>query len=544
MTHSARPHQLLRFRIPLLLVILTLHAIWAGFERGDLIDDAYISARYARNLAQGYGLVYNRGAGLTRVEGYSNFIWVLILAAGQAAGANPRAITQTAGIAANLLTLLLVWLLVRRWRRPESDSAAEHYLDLAAPLLLAINLPFLIWASAGLETSLFALEIILTFILWGRGQGPRYPALATALLAALTRPEGLLLFIALVLARTAELVRRRERLLKSDVRNLLAFLIPYLVYFLWRFFYYGHSVFPNSYYAKVDPGRIALKEGLFYLFSWLEWGSLPLLLLLGFGAYGLSRRRDRLLLAPALFLGLYLGFILYVGGDWMPDFRFLTHLEPLLVALSVLGIIQLESLPPNLADPRWRRHRLARLVILLALGMSLYRYTRYELSPSFDRDWHRHQGQFYRGASRWVLQHVWRSETVAAGDIGYLGFISDVDRIVDTMGLCDRHLARLPGIAAFAADLDYLFAQDPFGIVMMVHRFPDGQEIGHSETDRALAKDPRLNQRYRLRSEIFGWDNLELSRSDRVRRQSQVWFKLYTRRLDLSASTSSPTPAR
>jgi arabinofuranosyltransferase len=309
MTSSARPSPRLRFRIPLLLAILTLHAVLAGFERGDLIDDAYISARYARNLVQGYGLVYNRGVGLTRVEGYSNFLWVLILAVGHAAGATLRTITQTAGIAANLLTLLLVWLLVRRLRRrPEPDSTDDHYLDLAAPLLLAVNLPFLIWASAGLETSLFALEIILTFILWGNGQGPKYPALATAWLAALTRPEGVLLFIALVLARTAELVRNRERLLKSDVNNLLAFLVPYFVYFLWRFFYYGHSVFPNSYYAKVDPGRTALKEGIFYLYSWFEWGSLPFLLLLGFGVYRLSPRRDRHLLAPHIIHGHNLRF--------------------------------------------------------------------------------------------------------------------------------------------------------------------------------------------------------------------------------------------
>ena len=544
MTPSAPPSPRLRFRIPLLLAILALHAVLAGFERGDLIDDAYISARYARNLAQGQGLVYNRGAGLERVEGYSNFLWVLVLAAGQAAGAAPRTITQVAGIGANLVSLFLVWLLVRRWRRPESDPRPDLYFDLAAALLLAINLPFLIWASSGLETSLFALEIILTFILWGRGQGPRSPAMLSALLAALTRPEGVLLFLALALARAAELIRRRERLLLSDVRNLLMFGLPYLVYFLGRYFYYGRSFFPNSFYAKVDPGRAALGEGLFYLYSWLEWGSLPFALLLGFGAYGLVRRRDRLLLAPALFLGLYFGFILYVGGDWMPDFRFLTHLLPLLVALSVLGLTQLESPPPAPAVPARRRHLVARLLILLALGLSLYRYARYEIQPSFDRDWHRRQSQFYQGASRWVLQHVWQSETVAAGDIGYLGYISDVDRIVDTMGLCDRHLARRPGLAALTADLDYLFAQDPYGIVTLVHRYPGGQEIGHSETDRALSRDPRLNQRYRLRTELFGWDNLELSRSDRVRRPSQVWFRIYTRRLDLPPAAAPPLAPR
>lgn len=43
-----------------------------------LTDDAFISFRYARNLVEGHGLVYDLGE---YVEGYSNFLWVLELAA-------------------------------------------------------------------------------------------------------------------------------------------------------------------------------------------------------------------------------------------------------------------------------------------------------------------------------------------------------------------------------------------------------------------------------------------------------------------------------
>ena len=41
------------------------------------IDDSFISYRYAANLAAGHGLVFNHGEW---VEGYSNPMWVLILA--------------------------------------------------------------------------------------------------------------------------------------------------------------------------------------------------------------------------------------------------------------------------------------------------------------------------------------------------------------------------------------------------------------------------------------------------------------------------------
>ena len=44
----------------------------------SLFDDAMISMRYARNLADGYGLRWNPGE--PAVEGYSNLLWTLVMA--------------------------------------------------------------------------------------------------------------------------------------------------------------------------------------------------------------------------------------------------------------------------------------------------------------------------------------------------------------------------------------------------------------------------------------------------------------------------------
>jgi len=43
----------------------------------ESIDDAYITLRYSRNLMLGNGPVFNMGE---HVEGYSNFIWMVVLA--------------------------------------------------------------------------------------------------------------------------------------------------------------------------------------------------------------------------------------------------------------------------------------------------------------------------------------------------------------------------------------------------------------------------------------------------------------------------------
>ncbi|MCP4593055.1 MAG: hypothetical protein GY842_20160, partial [bacterium] len=59
-------------------------------------EDAYISFRYARNLVEGAGLVYNLGE---RVEGYTNFLWVLMIAGGMRLGADPVGLSQALGLA-------------------------------------------------------------------------------------------------------------------------------------------------------------------------------------------------------------------------------------------------------------------------------------------------------------------------------------------------------------------------------------------------------------------------------------------------------------
>ena len=57
----------------------SLHALIFRF----VIDDAFISFRYAQNLNDGHGLVFNPGE---RVEGYSNLLWVLLTAFGMKLG--------------------------------------------------------------------------------------------------------------------------------------------------------------------------------------------------------------------------------------------------------------------------------------------------------------------------------------------------------------------------------------------------------------------------------------------------------------------------
>jgi hypothetical protein len=72
-----------------------------------LSDDAYISFRYAANLASSSGLVFNVGH---RVEGFSNPLWTLLLAGAYRLHLSLPATSWVLGL---VFLAATVWLMVR-----------------------------------------------------------------------------------------------------------------------------------------------------------------------------------------------------------------------------------------------------------------------------------------------------------------------------------------------------------------------------------------------------------------------------------------------
>ena len=85
---------------------------WLAAEAWFLCDDAFISFRYVRNLIEGHGLVFNPGE---RVEGYTNFLWVLELAAlWGALGLRPEHAAPWLSVACTAATIgVVLWWVIR-----------------------------------------------------------------------------------------------------------------------------------------------------------------------------------------------------------------------------------------------------------------------------------------------------------------------------------------------------------------------------------------------------------------------------------------------
>ena len=129
--------------------LLSLAAFACLVWRFDfLCDDAYISFRYARNLAEGHGLTYNPGD--APVEGFSNLLWVLLLALAEALQLAPELVSRVLGVACGVGLLFSVRA---HLARNDGRSAA------VGTIFLAALPPVAVWSTGGLATVPFALAL-------------------------------------------------------------------------------------------------------------------------------------------------------------------------------------------------------------------------------------------------------------------------------------------------------------------------------------------------------------------------------------------------
>src|SRR5205814_2479863 len=197
---------------------------------GFLYEDALITLRYARNLAEGQGLVFNAGE---RVLGTTAPLFALLLAPAGAAG--DAALLGAAVAVGIFATGATVWLCFQLGRAAGLSDA----VPLGASLLLAVSYELLIAGVAGMETML-----IVALMLAGLVLVERRPGAAGVVLGLLVvgRIDGLL-WVALVLGHAW---RRDGRLPAPALIGFAATLAPWLVF---ATAYYG-SPLPHSLAAK------------------------------------------------------------------------------------------------------------------------------------------------------------------------------------------------------------------------------------------------------------------------------------------------------
>jgi Gpi18-like mannosyltransferase len=164
-----------------LIAALALAAIIARALPGPrTIDDAYITFRYARNIAEGVGFVYNPGQ---RVLGTTTTLFAALMALiGFLTGSEAYpTFALIVSAFADAATCALLFLLARRVTGSRAAGAVLGLLWAVAPMSVT-------FAIGGMETSVFILLMVATFWLYVAGR-ERLMAV-TAALGVLTRPDA------------------------------------------------------------------------------------------------------------------------------------------------------------------------------------------------------------------------------------------------------------------------------------------------------------------------------------------------------------------
>jgi hypothetical protein len=402
------------------LLVAGVFLLVAGWFPYRLIDDAYISFRYAHNLAHHGELVFNLGE---RTEGVTNLLWTVALGLASGFLAMPPDRVAVA------LSLSLLAFAVLRLLRLGCCLHSWRWGRVVAALTLVSSPHFMAAATNGLEAPLYTallVEVVYRFCraqFWGV-----YLAAGTLFLV---RPDGFgpaLLALGMVYAKT-----RRGSDLKTGVSVIGGMALGTT---LFRLLYFG-DLLPNSVVAKAFPLSLlpSLRWDIAVYFKTFFIENPVYSVLLASALPWLSSSAVRKQPTTAALVAVYcVGCILFSfavaarnGGDWMPHHRLLLQYGALYSVLLLL-LLQERVLPPRIA---------ATLCLFSALSLAgflvLQRHPRVVAAERND---------FYPTVGERLDGRLAADEKVSAEVLGLISYRLIDAYVHDPLGLTDKYLAR------------------------------------------------------------------------------------------------------
>jgi arabinofuranosyltransferase len=481
----------LRARLAL-FVLLALFALVLT-RTAWVCDDAYITFRTVANLLHGNGARWNVAE---RVQAYTHPLWMLMLAAIQLVTHEPYFTSIAASI---ILSLSAVSLVAYR-------TAHTGWQAIAGVLILVSSKAFVDFSTSGLENALSHLLIAgyVVALMAPRAAGISWRPIALASLALVNRQDFVCLLGPSVLAYIV--LHRSAR----AVWSVAAGLAPLVAWEVFSLVYYGFAV-PNTAFAKISTGipeADLLRQGARYLQE--SWQHDPVTLTVitisavialvsssRVEASGPARSTLEPVLSRTLACGqcLYLGYVVWIGGDFMSG-RFLA--APLLV-----GVAQLAAMPLRVGQA-WQWASGILIVVLGALPavpnvLSGPRFGAASLDHDFygiadERESYYPRTGLLRApgppAAPDLPNGALPARMLAAGQrvatremVGMFGYAAGPDLyVVDWFGLGDPLLARLP-------------ASGPWRIGHFRRNLPDGY-IQTLRTGQNQIRDPGVAAYY------------------------------------------------
>lgn len=272
---SAEPSTIARHEW-LMLVLVVVACRWLASPIFPTYDDAFITYRYAQNLADGRGLVFNPGEPWEPVLGTTTPLYALLLAGLARLGAD----LVTASLLVNaLLDAITAACLPRLFGRARAAS-------IGALLAFAVLPPLVRIGAGGMESPLFLACGVGAAVAAASDRRVLAGTLAAA--TCLVRPEGVLLCAVMFVSQCRG---PRERRTRDLVRFTVPIVVVGAVAIAWLVHVYGTPI-PQSVTAKST-----MRQGDWLQESIVRWKTilsqafwpnaflLPFLPLVAFGAW-------------------------------------------------------------------------------------------------------------------------------------------------------------------------------------------------------------------------------------------------------------------
>ena len=475
-----------------------------------IVDDAYITFRYARNLVSGVGLVYNPGEW---VLGTTTPLYTLILAGLSSIFGSER-LPEIAWILNALIDGIGVALLYWLGRRLSNS----RLVGLGSALLWAVA-PFSVtFAIGGLETSLVITLLIAAFACHQAGR-PRWTALLLAL-GVLTRPDVLIAALLILgslgvrwLAQSWK--ARRPQWKQFPLAPAGIFVLTLAPWLVVATLTYG-SPLPHSIAAKTVAYHLApeaalvrllqhfgtpFHEHLIFTGRWIAPGLIlygTLFAIGGWAAIKQSRQSWTLVLYPWFYAAVY------AAANPLIFRWYLSPPLPFYFLGILLGIY-------TLAQQLGRTPR--RLALIGFVGLALAaQVNAWTLTPAgSDRPapemaWIELERLYQQVALEYRETPELKNGRLAAGDIGALGWYTDAP-ILDLVGLVSPQAQAyypLPDdayVINYAVSADYVLDEMPSLVVIL-------EAYGR----HTLLQNPRFLQTYdllqTLPNDIYGSEGM------------------------------------
>jgi hypothetical protein len=396
-------------------------------------DDAYITFRYARNLASGMGFVYNPGENTLGTT--TPLLTILLALLGRLTSINAiPLISQWLSGVALFSCSLFAYLLARDDGKPVGGVVAG--------LLILINPVFIVFW--GGEALLLIALVLAAFYFYFRG----YEALPAVLLglAFLTRGEGIIPAFVIY----AHFIITRKRFPWRAAVAFSVTLLPWLIYSLVTF----GSPLPDTLSVKVAQGRSGLWAP--FLITSLEWLAAYTIPTPHFSYVG-PNYSYLIIVALAVLGGLsqlfppvryrwwaimiWLG--LYTAGyTWLGVPFYHWYAAPLALGGLILAGLGAQLLF-DLINQHGKRYETGLLITLAAVLcvplLTALNHIRQKASEPIPLEY-----RLYINTALWLRQHTPPTATVGYFEIGYLGYFSE-RRLIDPAGLVN------PGVASQVA---------------------------------------------------------------------------------------------